>query len=531
MGSLPPLVEVYLVVEQPRQRLGHWLSVLAPLDTMSAPPLASVSAHYDPTRDQALICLRYDSYALGAGRMSFVIEVAVLGEIVMLQPSEMAEGDRRRFTSDRLGRCTLQIVDQDDVGAALSELVKLVRETRAAARQAQPPPLPIRPRGSGVAPMPTGVKGTRDDLPKLAKSTRDMQDTAPPRGPHIIPRKQLGMEEPMGELDDDLGLEASAPEVRPPSVIYARYLRSGRWVPIRIGALSLKGASLMSGVLPRMHDHVDLALAFGSYRALVRGEVARVSTPEEASASGASSFSVNFVLDDASRKQLTALLTAARAANVTIKPPPARATRRFPVEWPISIGTPRGVVKADALDISSEGMFVRPLHALELESTLNFSAILDDTNSPAVGRALVVRQITEAEARTAGLSTGYGLRIADMGDADRQRWLAFVHRVERRADKRVLIGASPARLAELQSSLAAAGYAVMGGTDPGALVQLASADARPVDAALIDANWLQPGAGASWVESLFSARNVPCLTMHGDSRRARNAIDKLLAVV
>jgi len=146
MGSLPPLVEVYLVVEQPRQRLGHWLSVLAPLDTMSAPPLASVSAHYDPTRDQALICLRYDSYALGAGKMSFVIEVAVLGEIVMLQPSEMAEGDRRRFMSERLGRCTLQIVDEPDVGAALSELVKLVRETRAAARQAHPSPLPIRPR-------------------------------------------------------------------------------------------------------------------------------------------------------------------------------------------------------------------------------------------------------------------------------------------------------------------------------------------------------------------------------------------------
>jgi len=397
-----------------------------------------------------------------------------------------------------------------------------------AARQA-PPPLPLRPRG-GVSPMPESAKGTRDDLPKLPKGTRELADA--PRGPHIIPRKQLGMEESMVDVEDDLGIEASAPpEVRPPSVIYARYLRSGRWVPIRVGALSLKGASLMSGVLPRMHDHVDLALAFGGSRALVRGEVARVSTAEEASSSGASSFALNFVLDDASRKQLTALLTSARAAHVTIKPPPARATRRFPVEWPISIGTPRGVVKADALDISSEGMFVRPLHALELETTLNFSAILDDMNAPAVGRAVVVRQITELEARSAGLSAGYGVKIVDMGDADRQRWQSFVHRVERRADKRVLIGAAPARLAELQSALAAAGYAVTGGTDPGALVQLASADARPVDAALIDANWLQPGTGASWVESLFSARNVPCLTMHGDSRRARSAIDKLLAVV
>jgi hypothetical protein len=39
-------------------------------------------------------------------------------------------------------------------------------------------------------------------------------------------------------------------------------------------------------------------------------------------------FSVNFELDDGSRRQLTALLTAARAANVTIKPAPPRGTRR-----------------------------------------------------------------------------------------------------------------------------------------------------------------------------------------------------------
>ena len=53
------------------------------------------------------------------------------------------------------------------------------------------------------------------------------------------------------------------------------------------------------------------------------------------------------------------------------------------------------------------------------------------------------------------------------------------------------------------------GYAVMGGTDPGALVPLAR-QARPFDAVLIDAGWLPPGASASWIESLFSARNVPC---------------------
>jgi hypothetical protein len=315
-----------------------------------------------------------------------------------------------------------------------------------------------------------------------------------------------------------------------PETIYARYLRSGRWVPIRIGAISLKGAALLTGALPRLHDNVDIALTFGATRALVRGAVGKVSTMEEASATGAATFSVKFQLDDASRRQLTALLSAARAAQVTIKPPPPRATRRFPVEWPVCLGTMRGAVRAEALDVSSRGMFVHPAHALSMDASVNFSAVLDDGDAPISGRAKVVRHISEADARVRGLNPGYGLAINDLSKADADRWAGFLTRIERRTAKRVLIGASPQRLEELQAGLAAAGYAVTGGTDVGAIVQLASSEVRPVDVAVIDAGWLAPGASASWIESLFSARSVPCLTLHGDARRARSAVDKLLLV-
>src|SRR5207237_10610990 len=101
---------------------------------------------------------------------------------------------------------------------------------------------------------------------------------------------------------------------------------------------------------------------------------------------------------------------------------------------------------------------------------------------------------------------------------DRDRWALYVARIERRADLRVLVGAAPARLAELQQQLASAGYVVSGGTDPGAFVQLANAESRPIDAVLVDAGWLGPN---THVESLFAARNVPCVTLHGDSRKAR----------
>jgi len=173
---------------------------------------------------------------------------------------------------------------------------------------------------------------------------------------------------------------------------------------------------------------------------------------------------------------------------------------------------------------------VRPAHPLKLGAMHTFSVVLDDHPAPISGRARVVRHVNEADARACGLVTGFGLHIVDMTAAERERWVAFLTRVERRAEKRVLIGASPVRLAELQALLAAAGYAVTGGTDAGALVQLASTEVRPVDAALIDAGWLAPTQSATWVESLFAARNVPCLTLHGDVRRARAAMDKLLAV-
>ncbi|HEX3866961.1 MAG TPA: PilZ domain-containing protein, partial [Gemmatimonadaceae bacterium] len=186
--------------------------------------------------------------------------------------------------------------------------------------------------------------------------------------------------------------------------------------------------------------------------------------------------------------------------------------------------------RAEALDVSEGGMFVHPSHALSIDSSLNFSAVLDDGDTPISGRAKVVRHISEADARVRGLNPGYGLAINELSTSDAARWAAFLNRIERRTAKRVLIGASAQRLEELQALLAAAGYAVTGGTDVGAIVQLASSENRPVDAAVIDAGWLTPGASATWIESLFSARSVPLLTLHGDARRARAAVDKLLAV-
>jgi hypothetical protein len=620
-----PLVEVFLLVEQPRQRLSHWSQALAPLDAEDAPPVASVDAYFDPGSNQAIFGLRYDELALGPSRLSFLVEIALLAEIGMIQPAELSDGDRRRFVGERLASCTVHVGDQRKVVAALVELVRRVRAQKASSSESTglPPLLPrSRPApgaGEPTDPLVLAAKGTRNgpriDAPG-PRSTRDGPPIEParprstrdgpagPRSSHelaqgsvrqpklaaaddsdgipeseqkrvisepipapaprlagaLLPQRRESGQRPspnvvaragvhrantlmMSPSQTQQALDAASQsdadpvtdqylttttEMTDPGVIYARYLRSGRWVPLRIGALSLRGAALMAGALPRVDDRVDVALSFANHRALVRGAVSKVSTMQEAETSGATMFNVSFELDEGSRRELTALLTAARAAKVTIKPPPPRSTRRYVVEWPICLGTSRGAVRADALDVSTDGMFVRP--QLALDPSVTFSAMLDDGEPPVSGRARVVRTIGEDLAQASGRAPGYGLNILEMPEADRERWFAFVLRIEKRSSVRVLVGASAERLPELQSALMAAGYAVTGATEPGAVAQLASAPAQPVDAALIDAAWLV-GGNMLRIESLFVSRSIPCVTMHGEAKRARVAVDRLLGVV
>lgn len=313
-----------------------------------------------------------------------------------------------------------------------------------------------------------------------------------------------------------------------PTIISARFLRGGRWLPARVGSLSLRNGFFLSGATPRLEDQVHIALAFGEHAALVRGKVTRLATSEQEK--GAAGFAVTFELDHGSQAQLVTLLTTARNAKITIKQAPARVGRRFPVEWPVTFGSTRGPIRADALDVSSAGMFVAPVRALELGNNMSFSIVLDDGGAPVVGRVCVMRHVNEVEARRASFAAGYGLAIDSLASGDAQRWSTFLARVEKRSDRRILVGASPHRLAELSAGLGAAGYSVTGGSDAGAFVHLAESERRPVDAAVIDPDWAGGGPSGAWLEALLGARNVPCVSTHGDARRARAVVDRLLQV-
>src|SRR5690242_20205262 len=195
-----PLVEVFLLVEQPRQRLSHWSQALAPLDDAAAPPLASVDAYYDPASNQALFGLRYDEQALGATGMSYIVDVALLAEIGMIQPAELSEGDRRRFLGDRLSRCTVHVGDQRKIVAALAELVRCVRSQKMTmtppAELASPTSLtpPSSPRGRTVSiagQARAQLRGTRP----LAKGTRTIG-----ADPRVLMAAKASIERPLGSI-------------------------------------------------------------------------------------------------------------------------------------------------------------------------------------------------------------------------------------------------------------------------------------------------------------------------------------------
>ena len=174
------LIEAYLLIEQPRQRLGHWTQTLAALDSPMAPALAHVTALYDPTSDQALLALRYDELALGPQRLQFVVEVALLAEVGMIQPNELSEVERA--VSDRATRAVrARGVDRAQCDRR-ADRARAPR-SRAADRQAAATAgASVQPRGDTADPvLLVAAKGTRNDLEKQSADALNPVDASPCR--------------------------------------------------------------------------------------------------------------------------------------------------------------------------------------------------------------------------------------------------------------------------------------------------------------------------------------------------------------
>jgi hypothetical protein len=509
-----PLYEIFLVLEPLRPRAHELFTLLAPLHEAGAPHVCGLDLYYRRSSDVALVALRYDERTFTRERLNFVIDLATGAGIPLLDPARMSEGDRRGFYGAYLSTYDVKIEDQRTLADAFDALGKRI--------DSETPATASLPRGALGKLAPTHQSlDSRESLP-LAEQARQARSRADARSRATTTRTPTiqQTEPPIMEVP------ATTPA---PTTIDVRFLRGGAWTTARLRALSVKGAYLVTGAPPRLGDSVHVALGFRESGALLRGTVYHVTTAADALATGSSGFAVRFpVYPSAGRTQLIELLTAARDAGVTIKPPPTRHAVRFPVCWPVQVGLGDDSFHADALDVSERGLFVATPHDLGVGAEISVAVPMEEGDA-VTARARVARLLPAREASPRGLRGGTGLELTDMSDVDRRMWNAFLDRVRRRTERRIVVGALPTRIDDLASALTAAGYSVVTGSDAGVLVRLADLEPRPPDAVVIEAGLAAQGPD-HWLEQVFSARQVPCVTVNGDGRRTRCVVDRLLQV-
>jgi hypothetical protein len=400
----------------------------------------------------------------------------------------------------------------DRLALSLAEQARLARRAAETLLRAGPP---------AVAHTPTEMAGP-DTSPALRP------DGAVELGVHGLDTARLASPRP---ADRDLPAAYAVVEDVAPPCLDVRFLRGSDWLPVRARSLSARGAYLVTGAPARLGDTVHVSIGCAGRTALIRGTVYHVTTADDAESTGASGFAIRFPeYACPARTQLVQVLLAARHAGIHLRPPPSRTAVRFPVRWPLQVHTAGGGFRAEALDVSTGGLFIATTRSLDVGAELRFAVPLDLADLPVEGAGRVTRWLSADEAEGRGMHAGCGVQILEMASSDRAAWEAFLGRVRRRSEKRLLVGAAAGRLADLAAGLAAAGYAVTSGSDLALLMRVAELDPCPPDMAVIDADLDQSGAPAGWLEQVFAARQVQCVTVRGDARRARSIVDRLLHV-
>jgi hypothetical protein len=260
--------------------------------------------------------------------------------------------------NDRIAGCEVSVTDRRTVIETLSELARRARAAKGPVEAAKVPSMaPIaapsssprseKPTRNLAVPQPTEdlptspraasdhARGSLPEIPvviddDLSKPIVDIEVQAMLRSQKVTARPPSPLPLPSPPTTATLRAEKSTPDetvtvaddhrkeraesvaatgsffalegVEPaPTTISARFLRGGRWLPARVGALSLRNGMFLSGATPRLDDQVHIALAFGDNAALVRGKVARLATSEKDK--GAAGFAVNFELDAGAQQQ------------------------------------------------------------------------------------------------------------------------------------------------------------------------------------------------------------------------------------
>jgi len=396
-------------------------------------------------------------------------------------------------------------------------------------------PLDAQPTPVGPGPDSLDVRDPRDAREREARDARPTPlgpgreeraapaGTAPPGSTTVPPPLSTGARKrPALIIEDD---EAPALQVR--------FMRGDHWASARVRALSLQGARLAAAAPPRLGDLVLVGLALDHLDVELSGEVTQVTTAAQAAGSGEpSGFSIHFApLDGPLRAKLVSLLKRAKHSGISLRPPPPRASVRFPVRWPAGVITSWGELNTAALDVSRSGLFLASTSTTIGAREIIFHLPMDTTGRALSGRAQIAREVTEEMAAQRGLTRGYGVRIIDFTRNDAARYDSFLDRIRLRTEKRVMIAARRERATELGRGLIAAGYAVHSGNDATALNDSMNEAGPPPDAALIEAAMLASDPTAAALKRILQSKQVPCLTVGNEQpERARAVVDHLLQI-
>lgn len=499
----------FFVLERFRRHFSQVVVGLEPLSTAPERPRSQVARVY--FREQTGVALLELEFSkLEPGELTWILRLAEASKIAVLDPAQLAGEDRDRFSAylDGYETCV------GDFPAAEPALLALGRELRLVAGGALATASP--PEASSG----DGILLARARLAAPRTRRRKMLGTgAPPQALRLEPAAESEAGSRGTPLNGVPALGASTIEVK--------YRRGDEWQPGRLRSLNAKSILVATGAPPRLLDQVHVALRFRGHSLVVRGIVDEVSDPgAESGTAGFRALFTQLEVDD--KRQLVALLRAAREAGVSVTPPPPRAAVRFPVCWPVRVSTPDGHLTVSALDVSMSGLFIgTETKALGID--LQFLLPLDNGEAPIRGRARVARQVDAEMAKERGLRCGYGVHIVDLGPADFERYEAFLSRIRRRAGRRVVVAADAARAKGLVGALNSAGYAVSSGSDPAVLLELWAHEQRPPDVAVIDAS-LDPD-GATWLRSRWEKDGVCCVSTGTDSPDdTRVAVDRVLRI-
>lgn len=317
-----------------------------------------------------------------------------------------------------------------------------------------------------------------------------------------------------------------------PKPVEVRFRRGDGWQLARLRSMTREAISIATCTPPRRGDLVDLEIIGAGHKLELRSTVVGIATGDAASALGTSGFGARFLIaSEMDRRTLEAILRAVGPDKLrALDPPPRRRAARYPVHWPVQIRGAQGRISRDALDVSRHGLFVSCGDDCQAEGAVHMTIPIDDHGTPVLATGRVARAIPDDLARRRGLERGIGIEITAISARDDQRFGAFVARVGRRAEREVVVGATPARVNELTTALSAAGYCASGVSDAQSLVHRTATATRLPDLVLIDSSLTREDSrGVQAARRALAVRVVALMSIDGDSPEAtREIVDGML---